>query len=176
MRVHRESTEKALRKSHKDTCTHNINKEIEHVLRRKNRLCRKYVSGGMKRDDEINLREAPDIVSDLISTSKEFYFTNMGKRLSDPRTSSKTYWSILKRFLNKIKIHAIPPLLVHDEFIIDFQRKASILNENFANQCSVLENGSSYHSGNQLATKLPTAKGIFYFTVGTVKYNKRSES
>ena len=54
----------------------------------------------------------------------------------------KTYWSILKRFLNKIKIPTIPPLLVNGSFETDFRKKASIFNMFVSDQCSIFNNGS----------------------------------
>ena len=36
-----------------------------------------------------------------IEESKEKYYTKLLSRLADPLTSPKTYWSILKTFLNK---------------------------------------------------------------------------
>lgn len=119
-----------------------MNKEIRGALRRKNRQYRKYISGGMKEEEYSNLKEATDLVSTLIATSKDTYFTNLGKKLNDPNTSPKTYWSILKRFLNKVKVPEIPPLLMDGIFVTETGKKASIFNSYFANQCKILENGS----------------------------------
>ena len=88
-----------------------MNKEIKCALRKKNKLYRKYISGGRTDLDEANLIEATRFVSDLIKTSKESYLTNIGEKLNDPNTSSKTYWYLLKRFLNKVKIPEIPPFV-----------------------------------------------------------------
>ena len=126
--------------SHKDPPW--MNKEIKSALRRKNRLYKKYISGGKKQEDEVNLRQNTDFVSNLIATTKDYYFSNLGKRLNDPTTDPKTYWSILKHFLNKIKIPAIPPLLVNGIFETDFGKKAAIFNFAFAKQCNILNNGS----------------------------------
>ena len=60
----------------------------------------------------------------------------------DPQTSSKSYWSILKTFLNNKKIPCIPPLLYQDKFIIDFKDKAEMFNGFFVDQCSILRNKS----------------------------------
>ena len=104
--------------------------------------------GNTSLEDEINLHrlclhKTTNLVTKLLTTSKESYLTNLGKRLNDPSTSSKTYWSILKRFLNKIKIPIIPPLLVNGIFETDdLKKKANIFNIYFANQCSILNNSS----------------------------------
>ena len=89
-----------------------MNKEIKCALRKKNKLYRKYISGGRTDLYESNLIEATYFVSDLKTTSKESYLTNIGEKLNDHNTSSKTYWSLLKRFLNKVKIPEVPPLIV----------------------------------------------------------------
>ena len=60
----------------------------------------------------------------------------------DPQTSAKSYWSILKTFLNNKKIPCIPPLLHQDKFIIDFKDKAEMFNNFFAYQCYILRNKS----------------------------------
>ena len=113
------------------------------------------MSCGRKLEDETVLREYTDFVLNLITTTKESYFSNLGKKLSDPMTGPKTYWSILKRFLNKIKIPAIPPLLVNGDFETDFKKKAGIFNIFFANQCSTISNSSvvpdhSYNTNKRL--------------------------
>ena len=91
-----------------------MNKDIKNAIRHKNKLYRKYISGAKKRDDQNTLQEY-----------------KLGKRLNDPTTAPKTYWYILKRFLNKIKIPTIPPLLLDGNFVTDFKKKSGILNAFF---------------------------------------------
>ena len=55
--------------------------------------------------------------SSLIETSKQEYFSKNAKKLSDPSISSKTYWSILKRFLTGKKVHCIPPNFHDNRFV-----------------------------------------------------------
>ena len=38
-------------------------------------------------------------LSSIISQRKDEYFCHLAKRLNDPQTNAKTYWSILKTFL-----------------------------------------------------------------------------
>ena len=63
-------------------------------------------------------------------------------KLSNPETSSKAYWSILKSFMNDKKILIIPPLYHNGNFIIDFRQKAELFDSFFAEQCSILQNSS----------------------------------
>ena len=115
-----------------------INKEIKNALRKKNRIYKRFISGGRLQDDQFKLNEITETVSNLITESKNDYFLNLGERLNDPTTSSKSYWSILKRFLNKIKIPSIPPLLVNNIFVTNFAEKANVFNAFFAEQCNIL--------------------------------------
>ena len=66
----------------------------------------------------------------------------MSSRLPDPLTSPKTYWSILKTFLNNKKIPCIPPLFHENKFITDFKEKAELFNHFFVNQYSLWSNNS----------------------------------
>ena len=58
-----------------------INKHIKCALRRKNRLYRTYISGGQNMEDGTILTEVTDMVSNLISTSREFYFIKYGPEI-----------------------------------------------------------------------------------------------
>ena len=49
-------------------------------------------------------------------------------KLSNPETSSKAYWSILKSFVNDKKIPIILPLYHDGNFITDFRQKAELFN------------------------------------------------
>ena len=81
-------------------------------------------------------------MSSLIEESKNQYYTRLSHKLLDPKTSQKSYWSILKTFLNNKKIPCIPPLLHQDKFVTDFKEKTNIFNNFFANQCSIVSNNS----------------------------------
>ena len=63
-----------------------------------------------------------------IEELKEKYYTKLSSRLADPLTSPKTYWSILKTFLNNKKIPCIPPLFHENKFMTDFKEKAELFN------------------------------------------------
>ena len=52
----------------------------------------------------------------------------MSSKLDCPDTASKTYWAIINRFLNKKKILNILPLLVNNNLVSDFHKKAELFN------------------------------------------------
>ena len=64
----------------------------------------------------------------------------------NPKTSLKTYWSILKTLLNNKKIPCIPPLLQDNKYVTDFKKKAELFNLFFAKQCSIIDNSSELPS------------------------------
>ena len=59
-------------------------------------------------------------------------------------TSRKSYWSILKTFLNNKKILVIPPILHDNKFITNFKEKAEIFNNFFGKQCSLINTNSDF--------------------------------
>ena len=118
-------------------------KEIKTSLRKKARLYKKCRRDGSNADDLNNLNNHSKECSDLISSSKKFYFNNLSNKLNDPLVGPKTYWSILNGILGKIKIPAIPPLLVNNNFETNFLTKASMFNDYFSSQCSLIVNDSS---------------------------------
>ena len=77
----------------------------------------------------------------LIEEAKHASFAKVGRKLSDPSTGTKMYWSLVNKILNKAKIPEIPPLLKNDIFILDFASKAQIFNDYFILQCTILDTG-----------------------------------
>ena len=67
-------------------------------------------------------------LNDLIDTTKRQYYTRISKKLMDPTTGAKTYWSIVKTCLNDKNASCKPPLFHDNKFIIDFQGKAEFFN------------------------------------------------
>ena len=65
---------------------------------------------------------------------------------------AKSYWSILKTFCSDKKIPIISPLLIDDKFATDIQTKANIFNKFFADQCTLLKNGSVLPTSQMLLT------------------------
>ena len=67
----------------------------------------------------------------LVNQQKENYLSNLGSKISDPRTGSKKYWTCLKTFLNKNKASLIPPILDNGVFITDIKEKCRLFNSYF---------------------------------------------
>ena len=81
-----------------------------------------------------------------IEESKQKYYSRLSNKLLDSKPSPKSYWSILKTFLNNKKIPCIPPLLHNGKFIMDFKEKAELFNDFFTMLCSLVNNNSELPS------------------------------
>ena len=73
---------------------------------------------------------------------KERYINTFSKKLDDPSTMPKAYWSILNTFLNNKKIPNIPLLNVNGKIILNLEKKAELFNSHFASQCTRINNSS----------------------------------
>ena len=62
-------------------------------------------------------------ILDTITSCKLKYYEGLANKLSDPNTVRKTYWKILKTFINGTKIPLMPPLLVGNQLVSDFWKK-----------------------------------------------------
>ena len=106
----------------------------------RNKLYRQYIENDRFESEFMMIETLITEINDLISATKDIYYNNLAKRLNNPLSQAKTYWSILKTFYNDKKIPIIPPLLIDDKFVTDIQTKANIFNKFFADQCTPLKN------------------------------------
>ena len=81
-----------------------------------------------------------------IEGSKQNCYSRLSNKLLNSKTSPKSYWSILKTFVNNKKIPCIPPLFHNGKFIMDFNEKAKLFNDFFTRQCSLINNNSKLPS------------------------------
>ena len=80
----------------------------------------------------------------IIKSSKENFYNNLAKKLNDPSTSNKTYWSTMKTFINGKKNIIIPLLLVNSKLISNFREKANNFNDFYVQQCQTIANNSIF--------------------------------
>ena len=117
-----------------------INKNIKQLILEKNQAYSSYFRCNKSLQFLNQFQFLQTKLNSLIEESKEKYYVRLSKKFLDPQTSPKSYWSILKTFLNNKKIPCIPPLLHQNKFIID--NKAEMFNNFFADQSSILKNKS----------------------------------
>ena len=120
-----------------------ITKAIKNKIDKKNQLYRRYLQGGKLFSDLEVVNDLTICINEMILASKNCYYDRLSKKLNDPKTSPKAYWSILKSFFGDKKVPIIPPLLYNDKYISDFKAKAELFNNHFSEQCSLIPNSSS---------------------------------
>ena len=119
------------------------------MIKKKNVAFPKYLKKGKTSVNYINMQTSKAELTNAINLSKNKYFKGLGDELNNnkpnnPSTSSKTYWSITKTFVNRKKAPMIiPPWLVNDKLVSNFVEKANIFNDFFGRQCQPLSNDSA---------------------------------
>ena len=119
-----------------------ITKNITHYYRSYKKKYKKFVKNGCPVDSRVEMDNLRQNYTKLVDDAQQNFLIGQGIKLSNPGTDIRTYWSILKTFLNKIKLPSIPPILQGNVFITDFQEKANLFNDYFSQQCTVLDTGS----------------------------------
>ena len=114
-----------------------FNKQIKTLIEKKNHLFKSYMDNGRLVVVYIKLQKAGAELINIITSSKENFYNNLAKKLNDPNISNKTYWSIMKTFIYRKKNPIIPPLLVNNNLISNFRKKANIFNDILFNNASL---------------------------------------
>ena len=117
-----------------------LNREIKAMLKKQNRLYKKYKRNGFKDEDKFNLDLHRCECAEAIEKSKNTHLNDLGKKLAEKGPGQKAYWKIVNNLLNKCKIPRIPPLLVVNKFIINCKEKAVLFNNFFVSQCQPFQN------------------------------------
>ena len=144
---------------------HWINEEIKSLIQRKNYLYqRKRKSGSI---DYTSLNAFTLDILDAIRYSKLKYHERLANKLNDLKRAPKTYWAILKTFINGSKISMTPPLLVVNKLVTDFLDKGNLFNNLCAKKCSPISNNStvSVNINFESREKLLSLGFFFFFDV-----------
>ena len=97
---------------------------LKNKIKWHNRIYAEYLIENNESIDYITLQNVIAEVSELVCKSKDDYHKQLARKLTNPKTSSKTYWSILKTFYNGKKVSLIPPVVINNKLEPDFKRKA----------------------------------------------------
>ena len=95
-----------------------------------------------KPNGQNKVREVQYSTNKLIREVKRSYFDKLGEKLSGPQTGQKHFWIAFKRITNKKKLTNIPPIFDNNVYVTNFQHKANIFNDYFADQCKTHDKGS----------------------------------
>ena len=119
-----------------------MTEKLKEKIKWKHKVCRDYLKNGKAEADYMYVHHVITEVSQLISESKDKNYNKLAMKLNNTKTSSKTYWSILKTFYNGRKIPIIPPLLKDGKLESDFKIEGNYFKNIFASQCATLVNNS----------------------------------
>ena len=108
-----------------------MTERIKNKIFKKDYIYKSYISNGKTAIDYQKLHDIGSEISQMISKRKKEYYDQLSKKLNDPLTSSKTYWSILKTFYSGTKIPLIPPIIIDKKVITNFREKANFFNNFF---------------------------------------------
>ena len=123
-----------------------ITPQLKTAIKRKHRIYSKFVQSGRKQEDWNRVKNVQSETSRLIASAKSEYHANLGKKLSEAKTGTETYWSLFSKLINKKKFSNIPPLLEHGLFVTNVEAKANIFNDCFVSQCCAVTTGSTIPS------------------------------
>ena len=104
---------------------------LKKKIKWRNKIYAEYLNGKNESVDYITLQNVIAEVSELVCKTKDDYHKQLARKLTNPKTSSKTYWSILKTFYNGRKVSLIPPLVINNKLEADFKRNADHFNNIF---------------------------------------------
>ena len=81
-----------------------INKNAKQLILEKSEMYKKYFNENKdpRIFDEVKCLQKE--LNSIIETNEQIYYSRLSKKLVDPMTSTKSYWSTLKVFLNNKKI------------------------------------------------------------------------
>ena len=119
-----------------------INKSLKSLLKKKDKIYRNYKKHGYKEEDKTRLDSIRTECNELIHAAKLAYIDNLGKDLNESKSTSKNYWKIIHRVMNKSRAPKIPPILNGGNFVLSCSEKAKLFNDFFAKQCTLMINDS----------------------------------
>ena len=122
-----------------------MNKEIKLLLKKRLKLTKKYCNNPSDHNKNLLVNVANECTR-LIIAAKEKYLIRLSAKIEDPSTASKTYQSILNRFLSNKKIPIKQPIFVNEKVVSNFTEKGELFNAYFASQCTPLINKSQLPS------------------------------
>ena len=115
---------------------------LKSAIKWKHRVYNKYVKRGRKPDDWEYVQTVRNETYPKINKAKDDYFSDFGKKLSDPTSGIKSYWATLNKIINEKRFSNVPSLLENGVFVTNFRTKTNIFNDHFVEQCSVIINDS----------------------------------
>ena len=81
-----------------------INSSIRRLIQDQNEAYKRFKRSSRNNEYFENFQSLQNLLEVSTEASKERYYSRLSKKLMEPSTSAKTYWSVLKSFHNNKKI------------------------------------------------------------------------
>ena len=94
-----------------------INNGVKELINGKNNTFQCYLHSNKDPKLFNKIEYLQNELKSLIEANKEKYYSRISKIMMNPLTSTKTYWSMLKSFLNNKKVPCIPLLFHQNRYI-----------------------------------------------------------
>ena len=96
-----------------------MNRYIKNLIAAINDFHKKFVLPSSNTANLLMFKNLQNQLIQSIHTAKQKYFNKISKKLCDPLTSTKCYWSLLKTILNEKKVPCIHPIF--HKYVTDFK-------------------------------------------------------
>ena len=97
-----------------------INISIRRLIQDKNKACKRLKRSNNNSQHFENCQSRQNLLDVSIEASKQRYYSRLSTKLTEPSTSTKTYWSVLMYFYNNKKLPRIPPMFHKNRFVTNF--------------------------------------------------------
>ena len=108
---------------------------LKNLIRKSHKFYRDWVRRGKDPSTRNRTLNMQSKTKEAIEQAKSRYIDNLSKKMCDPSSGRKAFWTAYKCLSNKKKITDIPPLFENDKYISNFKDKTIIFNNYFAAQC-----------------------------------------
>ena len=116
-----------------------VSPTLKNLIRKSHKIYRDWVKNGKDQTTKNRVDLFRKKTKEAIENAKSSYIEGLSKKICDPTSGHKVFWSAYKRLSNKKKITNIPPLLENGKYVSNFKEKAIVLNNYFAVQCRPFE-------------------------------------
>jgi hypothetical protein len=106
---------------------------IRRAMRKRNRLLKKFSNLKTSLNWQ-KYREQRNLVVNLVRNAKKDHNKKINSLLSNPSTSVKKWWNIIKSYYGIKAGISVPPLQEGDSYIFDPKEKADVFNDYFVSQ------------------------------------------
>ena len=119
-----------------------VTPRVKTAIKRNARVYRKWIKRGRNPNDRENVCKIQNETNRLIKENKKDYYSQLGRKLSDPNIGQRHFWTAFKKLANKKINTNIPPVILGGRYVSNIKEKAGIFNDYFAQQCQIFDNGS----------------------------------